>query len=157
MKSELERRISLLQERAKLVMKVQADHAPFLCVAPWSFMKNECRAEYFPEGHYQKEEKITTTLHNALAIAQYYYECGIHVQFSMASCIEWLFLFVRDDPRYLPEQQKAWYTKSKEEFPEITAMLESDKRAEIMGSLRRMPQNFTFRGLPEDVRNDYLL
>lgn len=157
MKSELERRISLLQERAKLVMKVQADHAPFLYVAPWSFMKNECRVEYFPEGHYQKEEKITTTLHNALAIAQYYYECGIHVQFSMASCIEWLFLFVRDDPRYLPEQQKAWYTKSKEEFPEITAMLESDKRAEIMGSLRRMPQNFTFRGLPEDVRNNYLL
>ena len=55
-------------------MKVQADHAPFLYVAPWSFMKNECRVEYFPEGHYQKEEKITTTLHNALAIAQYYYE-----------------------------------------------------------------------------------
>lgn len=27
MKSELERRISLLQERAKLVMEVQADHA----------------------------------------------------------------------------------------------------------------------------------
>lgn len=53
MKSELERRISLLQERAKLVMEVQADHAPFLYVAPWSFMKNECIVKYFPEGHYQ--------------------------------------------------------------------------------------------------------
>lgn len=157
MKSELEKRISLLQERAKLVMKVQADHAPFLYVAPWSFMKNECRVEYFPEGHYQKEEKITTTLLDALAIAQYYYECGIHVQFTMSLCIEWLFLFVRDDPRYSPPQQKSWYTKNVEEYPEIKAMLESEQRFEIIGTLRRMPQNFTFRGLPEDVRNDYLL
>ena len=157
MKSELERRISLLQERAKLVMKVQADHAPFLYVAPWSFMKNECRVEYFPEGHYQKEEKITTTLLDALAIAQYYYECGIHVQFTMSLCIEWLFLFVRDDPRYSSPQQKSWYTKCTEEYPEIRAMLESKQRFEIIGALRRMPQNFTFRGLPEDVRNDYLL
>ena len=87
MKSELERRISLLQERAKLVMEVQADHAPFLYVAPWSFMKNECIVKYFPEGHYQKEEKITTTLLDALAIAQYYYECGIYVQCTMSLCI----------------------------------------------------------------------
>lgn len=36
-------------------------------------------------------------------------------------------------------------------------MLESEQRFEIIGTLRRMPQNFTFRGLPEDVRNDYLL
>lgn len=157
MKSELERRISLLQERAKLVMKVQADHAPFLYVAPWSFMKNECRVEYFPEGHYQKEEKITTTLLDALAIAQYYYECDIHVQFTMSLCIEWLFLFSYDDPKYTPEQQKVWYRKNKEEFPEIKAMLESKQRSEIIGALRGMPQNFTFRGLPEDVRNDYLL
>lgn len=157
MKSELERRISLLQERAKLVMKVQADHAPFLYVAPWSFMKNECRVEYIPEGHYQKEEKITTTLLDALAIAQYYYECGIHVQFTMSLCIEWLFLFVRDDPRYSPPQQKSWYTECTEKYPEIKAMLESEQRFEIIGALRRMPQNFTFRGLPEDVRNDYLL
>ena len=159
MKSELERRISLLQERAKLVMEVQADHAPFLYVAPWSFMKNECRVEYFPEGHYQKEEKITTTLLDALAIAQYYYECGIHVQFTMSLCIEWLFLFVRDDSRYSPPQQKSWYTKNVEEYPEIKA----DAPAVIAytgrttGTLRRMPRNFTFRGLPEDVRNDYLL
>ena len=131
MGSPLIKRLDALYQRAQMVMKVQADHAPFVSIAPWSFMKNECRVEYFPEGHYQKEEKITTTLLDALAIAQYYYECGIYVQFSMASCIEWLFLFVRHDPRYLPEQQKAWYTKSKEEFPEITAMLESDKRAEI--------------------------
>lgn len=157
MKSELERRISLLQERAKLVMKVQADHAPFLYVAPWSFMKNEGRVEYFPEGHYQKEEKITTTLLDALTIAQYYYECGIHVQFTMSLCIEWLFLFVRDDPRYSPPQQKSWYTECTEKYPEIKAMLESEQRFEIIGALRRMPQNFTFRGLPEDVRNDYLL
>lgn len=59
--------------------------------------------------------------------------------------------------KYTPEQQKVWYRKNKEEFPEIKAMLESEQRFEIVGVLRRMPQNFTFRGLPEDVRNDYLL
>ena len=120
-------------------------------------MKDECIVKYFPEGHYQKEEKITTALLDALAIAQYYYECGIHVQFTMSLCIEWLFLYVRDDPRYSPPQQKSWYTKNVEEYPEIKTMLESEQRFEIIGALRRMPQNFTFRGLPEDVRNDYLL
>lgn len=79
MGSSLIKRLDDLYQRAQMVMKVQADHAPFVYIAPWSFMKNECRVEYFPEGHYQKEEKITTTLLDALAIAQYYYECGIHV------------------------------------------------------------------------------
>ena len=154
MGSSLIKRLDDLYQRAQMVMKVQADHAPFLYVAPWSFMKNECRVEYFPEGHYQKEEKITTTL---LAIAQYYYECGIHVQFTMSLCIEWLFLFVRDDPRYSPSQQKSWYTKNVEESPEIKAMLESEQRFEIIGTLRRMPQNFLFKGLPDDIKDDYKL
>ena len=71
MGSPLIKRLDALYQRAQMVMKVQADHAPFVSIAPWSFMKNECRVEYFPEGHYQKEEKITTTLLDALAIAQY--------------------------------------------------------------------------------------
>ena len=156
MGSPLIKRLDDLYQRAQMVMKVQADHAPFVSIAPWSFMKNECRVEYFPEGHYQKEEKITTTLLDALAIAQYY-ECGIHVQFTMSLCIEWLFLFVRDDPRYSPPQQKSWYTKNVEEYPEIKAMLESEQRFEIIGALRRMPQNFLFKGLPDDIKDDYKL
>ena len=157
MGSPLIKRLDDLYQRAQMVMKVQADHAPFLYVAPWSFMKNECRVKYFPEGTYQEEEKITTTFHNALAIAQYYYECGIHVQFTISLCIEWLFLFSCDDPRYTPEQQKVWYRKNKEEFPEIKAMLESEQRFEIVGVLRRMPQNFLFKGLPDDIKDDYKL
>jgi hypothetical protein len=70
-------------------------------------------------------------------------------------CIEWLFLYVRDDPRYSPPQQKAWYTKNTEEYPEIKAMLESEQRFEIIGTLRRMPQNFLFKGLPDDIKDDY--
>ena len=157
MGSSLIKRLDALYQRAQMVMKVQADHAPFVYIAPWSFMKNECRVEYFPEGHYQKEEKITTTLLDALAIAQYYYECGIHVQFTMSLCIEWLLLFVRDEPRYSTPQQKSWYTKNVEECPEITAMLESEQRFEIIGTLRRMPQNFLFKGLPDDIKDDYKL
>lgn len=65
MGSPLIKRLDALYQRAQMVMKVQADHAPFLYVAPWSFMKNECRVKYFPEGTYQEEEKITTTFHNA--------------------------------------------------------------------------------------------
>ena len=61
MGSPLIKRLDALYQRAQMVMKVQADHAPFLYVAPWSFMKNECRVKYFPEGTYQEEEKITTT------------------------------------------------------------------------------------------------
>lgn len=91
------------------------------------------------------------------ALAQYYYECGLYVQFTMSLCIEWLFLFVRDDPRYSPPQQKSWYTKCTEEYPEITAMLESEQRSEIIGTLRRMPQNFLFKGLPDDIKDDYKL
>lgn len=79
------------------------------------------------------------------------------VQFTMSLCIEWLFLFVRDDPRYSPPQQKSWYTKCTEEYPEITAMLESEQRSEIIGTLRRMPQNFLFKGLPDDIKDDYKL
>lgn len=76
---------------------------------------------------------------------------------SSFSGIEWLFLFVRDDPRYSPPQQKSWYTKCTEEYPEITAMLESEQRSEIIGTLRRMPQNFLFKGLPDDIKDDYKL
>lgn len=54
-------------------------HAPFVSIAPWSFIKDECIVKYYPEGHYQKPEQITTTLHDALMIAQYYYECGLYV------------------------------------------------------------------------------
>ena len=90
-------------------------------------------------------------------LAQYYYECGLYVQFTMSLCIEWLFLFVRDDPRYSPPQQKSWYTKCTEEYSEITAMLESEQRSEIIGTLRRMPQNFLFKGLPDDIKDDYKL
>lgn len=75
----------------------------------------------------------------------------------MSLCIEWLFLYVRDDPRYSPPQQKSWYTKCTEEYPEITAMLESEQRFEIIGTLRRMPQNFLFKGLPDDIKDDYKL
>ena len=157
MGSPLIKRLDALYQRAQMVMKVQADHAPFVSIAPWSFMKNESRVEYFPEGHYQKPERITTTLHDALMIAQYYYECGVYVQFTMSLCIEWLFLYVRDDPRYSPPQQKSWYTKCTEEYPEITAMLESEQRSEIIGTLRRMPQNFLFKGLPDDIKDDYKL
>ena len=119
MGSPLIKRLDALYQRAQMVMKVQADHAPFVSIAPWSFMKNECIVKYYPEGHYQKPEQITTTLHDALMIAQYYYECGVYVQFTMSLCIEWLFLYVRDDPRYSPPQQKSWYTKCTEEYPEI--------------------------------------
>lgn len=90
-------------------------------------------------------------------IAQYYYECGLYVQFTMSLCIEWLFLYVRDDPRYSPPQQKSWYTKNVEEYPEIKTMLESEQRFEIVGVLRRLPQNFLFKGLPDDIKDDYKL
>ena len=88
MGSPLIKRLDALYQRAQMVMKVQADHAPFVSIAPWSFMKNECIVKYYPEGHYQKPEQITTTLHDALMIAQYYYECGVYVQFTMSLCME---------------------------------------------------------------------
>ena len=114
MGSPLIKRLDALYQRAQMVMAVQADHAPFVSIAPWSFMKDECIVKYYPEGNYQEPERITTTLHDALMIAQYYYECGLYVQFTMSLCIEWLFLYVRDDPRYAPPQQKSWYTKCTE-------------------------------------------
>ena len=77
MGSPLIKRLDALYQRAQMVMKVQADHAPFVSIAPWSFIKDECIVKYYPEGHYQKPEQITTTLHDALMIAQYYYECGL--------------------------------------------------------------------------------
>lgn len=111
----------------------------------------QCAAEVYPN--------IIDELYCCIVIgiAQYYYECGLYVQFTMSLCIEWLFLFVRDDPRYSPPQQKSWYTKCTEEYPEITAMLESEQRSEIIGTLRRMPQNFLFKGLPDDIKDDYKL
>lgn len=83
MGSPLIKRLDALYQRAQMVMAVQADHAPFVSIAPWSFIKDECIVKYYPEGHYQKPEQITTTLHDALMIAQYYYECGLYVQFTM--------------------------------------------------------------------------
>ena len=84
MGSPLIKRLDALYQRAQMVMAVQADHAPFVSIAPWSFIKDECIVKYYPEGHYQKPEQITTTLHDALMIAQYYYECGLYVQFTMS-------------------------------------------------------------------------
>ena len=43
MGSPLIKRLDALYQRAQMVMKVQADHAPFVSIAPWSFMKDECR------------------------------------------------------------------------------------------------------------------
>ena len=37
------------------------------------------------------------------------------------------------------------------------SMLESEQRSEIIGTLRRMPQNFLFKGLPDDIKDDYKL
>lgn len=82
---------------------------------------------------------------------------NIYINIVLVKNIEWLFLFVRDDPRYSPPQQKSWYTKNVEEYPEIKAMLESEQRFEIIGALRRMPQNFLFKGLPDDIKDDYKL
>ena len=73
MGSPLIKRLDALYQRAQMVMKVQADHAPFVSIAPWSFMKDECIVKYYPEGNYQKPEQITTTLHDALMIDQYYF------------------------------------------------------------------------------------
>lgn len=39
----------------------------------------------------------------------------------------------------------------------IKGMLESEQRFEIIGTLRRMPQNFLFKGLPDDIKDDYKL
>lgn len=77
MGSPLIKRLDALYQRAQMVMAVQADHAPFVSIAPWSFIKDECIVKYYPEGHYQKPEQITTTLHDAFMIAQYYYELRI--------------------------------------------------------------------------------
>ncbi len=68
MGSPLIKRLDALYQRAQMVMAVQADHAPFVSIAPWSFMKDECIVKYYPEGNYQKPERITTTLHDALMI-----------------------------------------------------------------------------------------
>lgn len=81
----------------------------------------------------------------------------IRVNAANAALSQWLFLYVRDDPRYSPPQQKSWYTKNVEEYPEIKTMLESEQRFEIVGVLRRMPQNFLFKGLPDDIKDDYKL
>lgn len=86
MGSPLIKRLDALYQRAQMVMAVQADHAPFVYIAPWSFMKDECIVKYYPEGNYQEPERITTTLHDALMIAQYYYECGLYVKFTIPSC-----------------------------------------------------------------------
>ena len=40
--SEIIKRLKELEARTAAVMKVQADHAPFVSIAPWSFMKDEC-------------------------------------------------------------------------------------------------------------------
>lgn len=64
MGSPLIKRLDALYQRAQMVMAVQADHAPFVSIAPWSFIKDECIVKYYPEGHYQKPEQITTTLHD---------------------------------------------------------------------------------------------
>lgn len=64
MGSPLIKRLDALYQRAQMVMKVQADHAPFAYIAPWSFMKDECIVKYYPEGTYQEPERITTTLHD---------------------------------------------------------------------------------------------
>ena len=42
MGSPLIKRLDDLYQRAQMVMKVQADHAPLVSIAPWSFMKDEC-------------------------------------------------------------------------------------------------------------------
>lgn len=68
MGSPLIKRLDALYQRAQMVMKVQADHAPFVYIAPWSFTKDECIVKYYPEGTYQKPERITTTLHDAWKI-----------------------------------------------------------------------------------------
>ena len=39
----------------------------------------------------------------------------------------------------------------------LYVMLESEQRSEIIGTLRRMPQNFLFKGLPDDIKDDYKL
>lgn len=41
MGSPLIKRLDALYQRAQMVMKVQADHAPFVSIAPWSFIKDE--------------------------------------------------------------------------------------------------------------------
>ena len=58
MGSPLIKRLDALYQRAQMVMAVQADHAPFVSIAPWSFIKDECIVKYYPEGHYQKPEQI---------------------------------------------------------------------------------------------------
>ena len=58
MGSPLIKKLDALYQRAQMVMKVQADHAPFVSIAPWSFIKDECIVKYYPEGHYQKPEQI---------------------------------------------------------------------------------------------------
>lgn len=40
---------------------------------------------------------------------------------------------------------------------QVSKMLESEQRFEIIGTLRRMPQNFLFKGLPDDIKDDYKL
>ena len=54
MGSPLIKRLDALYQRAQMVMAVQADHAPFVSIAPWSFMKDECIVKYYPEGNYQE-------------------------------------------------------------------------------------------------------
>ena len=46
MGSPLIKRLDALYQRAQMVMAVQADHAPFVSIAPWSFMKDECIVKY---------------------------------------------------------------------------------------------------------------
>lgn len=78
MGSPLIKRLDALYQRAQMVMAVQADHAPFVSIAPWSFIKDECIVKYYPEGHYQKPEQITTTLHDSSILLRMWGVCSIY-------------------------------------------------------------------------------
>lgn len=113
MGSPLIKRLDALYQRAQMVMKVQADHAPFVSIAPWSFIKDECIVKYYPEGHYQKPEQITTTLHDAWGLLG---EKPSNENYSISGhLIRWRTLSVRNLLKcgLKPEKQESLLEKQK--------------------------------------------
>ena len=99
------------------------------------------------------ELKIEKSKIRITEFVQYFGEENVYISFSGGKDSTALLHLIRS----LYPNIKAVYCDTGLEYPEIKTMLESEQRFEIIGTLRRMPQNFLFKGLPDDIKDDYKL
>jgi len=143
--SDIKARIAALEKRVQQTAAERARHAPFCVVRISSVMLDRASVLIYGRGLYEKPQRICElTIAEAVGQAQEW--GGGPMRCDMTFCGEWLFALCQGGDLYSEAQKARFRREFASRCPGVAALIEFEKREEVICALTSLPQSFMLGG-----------